>query len=580
MAIRIASFAGEIPRLIPRLLQQNFAQIAQNTKLEEGDLLPIRCGRFVTRLDEAAKTIYKAGDRWLAWATHVHVVPGPVASDRLYITGDGAPKVMADGQTTLLALSRPASPVVASTGSAIDDDTYFTVLYAYTWVTALDEESEPSDLSNEVLVDTSATVTLSGFADPPAGRRVNRMRIYRSQTSALGATELYFIAERTAQTGNFVDVIADNPIQEVIPSTDFNAPPDELSGLIAMPNGMMAAFSGKKVYFSEPYKPHAWPEKYVLTVDYDIVGLGCFGSSVAILTTGSPYVAQGTAPENMVMDRLRVNLPCLSAEGIVDLGYAVAYPSPRGLVAVSQNGAAVASETVLTMDQWRFMQPETFIAGQFAGRYMASYDYADENGIARRGIMIMDLSGATPFLVRASDDADAMFFEVGAGRLFILRNGVDVYEWDAISEPYGELLWRSKKFVLNAWSMFTCILIEGDPSLTAAQLQEINAKNAAKRDRNAELIASGQTGGTIGEEAIGLTTLGGSLLDPVEETDVTFSATLYGDGQAIWTGYDLNRIMRLPGEKQYRTWEIEIRSNQSITGLVLAYSPTEIAMGG
>ena len=61
--------------------------------------------------------------------------------------------------------------------------------------------------------------------------------------------------------------------------------------------------------------------------------------------------------------------------------------------------------------------------------------------------------------------------------------------------------------------------------------------------------------------------------------DITFSVTLYGDGNAIWTGYEMNKIMRLPGVRQYRTWEIEIRSNQSITALVLAYSPTEIAEG-
>ena len=48
--IRIASFAGEIPRLIPRLLQDNYAQFALNTKLENGALLPIRHGRFETTM--------------------------------------------------------------------------------------------------------------------------------------------------------------------------------------------------------------------------------------------------------------------------------------------------------------------------------------------------------------------------------------------------------------------------------------------------------------------------------------------------------------------------------------------------
>lgn len=580
MAIRIASFAGEIPRLIPRLLGDNYAQIAQNTKLEQGNLLPIRRGRFITTLNAPAKTIYHHGNDWLSWNKIVDAVPGPVASDRLYITGDGKPSVRVNGTAWPLALPRPTLPVLASTSSEVDDANSYTVLYSYTWVTALDEESEPADLSNELMVDASSTVTLTGFAAPPSGRQVERMRIYRSQTSTLGDTTLYFIAERAAGTGAFTDVIADNPIQEVIASGDYNPPPDDLQGLTSLPNGMMAGFVGKKLYFCEPYRPHAWPEKYILTVDYEIVGLGAFGSSVAIMTKGRPYVAQGTAPENMSLERLEVNHPCLSATGIVDLGYAVAYPAPQGLIIISQNGAQAVSESVLTMDQWRAMQPETFIAGQFAGRYMASYDYQDAAGTERRGIMMMDLSGSQPFLLRASDDADAMFFEIGTGVLYLLRNGTDIYEWDAISQDYGELLWRSKKFVTSTFTNYTCMLVEGDPSHTAIQLQEIAAKNARLRARNRAMIQEGRTGGSIGEEAFARAAIGASLLDPVEDVDITFSVTLYGDGKPIWTGYQMNKIMRLPGVRQYRTFEIEVRSNQSITAIVMAYSPAEIAEGG
>ena len=145
MAIRIASFAGEIPRLIPRLLNDNYAQIAQNTKLEQGNLLPIRRGRFVTKLSAAAKTIFRHGNDWLSWSSVVDAVPGPVASDRLYVTGDGAPKVRFNGSFYPLALERPSAAAHAATSSTVDDANSFTVLYSYTWVTALNEESEPAD---------------------------------------------------------------------------------------------------------------------------------------------------------------------------------------------------------------------------------------------------------------------------------------------------------------------------------------------------------------------------------------------------------------------------------------------------
>ncbi|MBK3745446.1 hypothetical protein G3A39_40490, partial [Paraburkholderia aspalathi] len=308
---------------------------------------------------------------------------------------------------------------------SVSADLSQTILYAYTWVTKFDEESEPSDLSAELLWDQGLTVTLTGFSSPPTTRGVDRMRIYRSQTSSLGVTELYFIAERTATTEPFVDESL--VINEPIPSTNFNPPPDGLSGIISLPNGMMAAFDGKRLYFCEPFIPHAWPESYVLTTDYPIVGLGSFGGSMAIMTTGLPYVVSGNAPENMVMEKIETNYPCINARGIVDLGYAIAYPSHGGLVAVSSAGAKIVSDSLFTRDQWLELSPSSFIAGQFSGRYLASYSYFDIENIKRRGIIIMDLSGAQPFLIRSADYADAMFYEVETGSLYFVAQGKNIY---------------------------------------------------------------------------------------------------------------------------------------------------------
>lgn len=577
--IRIASFAGEIPRLIPRLLQQNYAQIAQNTKLENGALLPIRRGKLITRMPFDCKTIYRNGDEWLGWEKVVNVEPGPVASDRLYVTGDGKPKIIVNGTTYDLAVPRPASKVTATVNGTPDKDLSSTVLFAYTWVTQFDEESEPSDISDGVLWSPGLTINLTGFSAPPDGRAINRMRIYRSQTSALGDTTLYFIAERPASSADFLYDETTYPMNEVIPSTDWNAPPDNLQGIVALPNGFMAAFDGKKVYFCERYRPHAWPEKYVMTVDYPVVGLGVFGSAVAVLTTGMPYVMQGTSPDSMTSQRLEVNLPCLNASSIVDLGYSVAYASTQGLVTISQGGAMVASASLLTMDQWRSMQPESFIAGQYSGRYIASYDYTDPDGLQQRGMVIFDLSGEQPFLVRASDDADAMYFELGTGRLFLLRNDRDVYEWDAISEPYGEQFWKSKRFVLPTYTNFGCIMVEGEDATTSAQKAKIAAKNAEIRARNRQIMNSDATGGAINETAINIVPLAGSLLEPVEEDEPTFSVTVIADGKPVITVYHMNVPIPLPSGFTAKTWEIEIRGNQMVTGIVLAYTATEIAEG-
>ena len=577
--IRIAAFAGEIPKTIPRLLDQNFAQIAQNTKLENGALLPIRRGRYANRMPFDCKTIYLYNGAWLGWENFVNVEPAPVADNRLYVTGDGKPKIIVNGETYDLAVARPTSKVTATVSGTPDPALSSTVLFAYTWVTEFDEESEPSDLSDGVLWSPGLTITLSGFSTAPTDRAINRMRIYRSQTSSLGDTTLYFIAELPASTTSFVYDQATYPMNEVIPSTDYNPPPDDLQGLVSLPNGFMAAFVGKKVYFSERYRPHAWPEKYVMTVDYPVVGLGVFGSAVAVLTEGMPYVMQGTSPDAMTSQRLEVNLPCVSANSIVDLGYSVAYASTQGLVTISQNGAVVASASLMTMDQWRYIQPESFIAGQYSGRYMASYDYVDAENTSKRGMIVFDLSGAQPFIVRVSDDADAMYFELGTGRLFLLRNGRDVYEWDALSEPYGEQVWRSKKFVMQTFANFGCIMVEGEDAMTSDQRAQLMARNAEIQARNRLLIDSDQTGGAINGSALNVVPLAGSLLQPTVDDEPSFSVTVYADGKFITTIYHMNVPVPLPSGFTARTWELEVRGNQMVTGIVLAATPTEIAEG-
>ncbi|MCE7797853.1 hypothetical protein LWE61_14975 [Sphingobium sufflavum] len=580
MSIRIAAFTGEIPRLIPRLLPNSAAQAAENTKLENGAIMPVRRGRYAHHLDEPAQAIYLHGDEWLSWSVPVNVVPAPIAENRLYITGDGVPKVRAAGSTYPLALQRPLTPPAAALVSGSPDPTLQqTILYAYTWVTALDEESEPSPVSNPLLWSPGLDVQVTGFVVPAADRAINRMRIYRSQTSALGETQLYFIAERAVGITPFVDVIADHPFAEPLASLDYNTPPDGLAGLIALPNGIMAAFEGKKLYFSEPYKPHAWPEKYILTVDFPIMGLGVFGSAVAVLTQGQPYVVAGTSPDTMSMEKLEVNLPCVSARGIVDLGASIAYPSTDGLVVISQSGANTITRNLITRDDWLRMNPYSFVAGSFNGRYLTCYAFTDGDGIERTGMLIIDLTGETPFITRGSDSADAMFSDTAGGALYLLKNGEDIYEWDAISTSYGEMYWRSKRFVLPADTNFGAILIEGESAMTPEQRAASKALAQAIREANEALIDGDVTGGTFPSMPLGLVTFAGSLLSPVDEFEPLFLVTVYADGKPVADIVDMNLTCRLPGGFLARTWEVEVRGNQLVTAISIGASPSELAAG-
>lgn len=569
MRIRIDSFKGMAPRVQPRQLPAGFAQAAVNTIMDTGSLRPLRAAETAYTFAADTAVFLRHNNAWYGWADpDVCAVPGPVAQDRLYVTGDGPPKLLYQGDSYPLALpappdaptvqftNRPADPVPDDPGDAIADlpaaggttptalrvvrqpagslsgytlqtqpaialvdeagllcdtdnttevsveiaegvlgflggtrtvtavngivrftdltlagddatDYYLgfsaadlddirsghinvttdfsslesTVLYAYTFVTSLGEESAPSPMSASLEWYPGLKVELGNFSAAPAGRLITKMRIYRTVTSASGVTDLYFVAEVPASTLTYEHDLEVAPIVEVIPSADYDPPPDDMDGIIALPNGMMAAFSGRELLFSEPYKPHAWPTKYRLNTDYDIVGLGAFGGSVAVLTTGTPYIATGSAPELMTMERLEINLPCLARRGIADLGYSIAYPSVDGLVMVGTTGAQVITKSMLTRDQWRALDPASFIAEPYAGLYVASR--LVNAGTGARAVSIFDVSGEAPFMVGTDEDVRALHADIASGTLYAIEadDMTEVRAWDAASPK--SMTWRS-----------------------------------------------------------------------------------------------------------------------------------------
>lgn len=577
--LKLIGFAGEAPKVIPRLLGDTFAQAAYNTRLDDGGLTPIRKQRFVRQFADAPAegygTIYLHSGNWLAWPGLVYPAPGPVATDRLYVMGDGAPKMIVGGTTYPLAVAAPAPALTATVGGTATSDLGSTRLYAYTWVTDFGEESEPCPVSNEVYWKPGQTVTLSGFAATPAGRNITKQRIYRSQTSTTG-TQLYFIAERAAASTDFVDGIPSESIQEPLPSLEWNAPPNDLTGLVAGPNGMMAAFRGKQVYFCEPYRPHAWPEKYVLTTDYPVVGLAWFGSSLAIVTTGVPYVASGTAPENMAMEKTELNLPCINPRGIVDLGYSVAYPSHDGLVLVSSSGTSVATAGLFSRDDWLRLNPQGMVAGQYNGRYFASYSYADVKGQEFLGSFIIDLTGSQPFLIRTGVRANAMHYDIPTGALYMLV-GDSVYEWDALSEPYSLQSWRSKLFVLPKPTNFGAMLVEADEGLTDEEVEAIKAEIERVKAHNEALFVQPSLGGELGGAALNVYEVNGDILEPIPTVSRNVSVSVYADRKLVATIGKVNQMARLPSGFKADKWEIEVTSDMPITQILMATTGMELA---
>lgn len=574
-SLRFAQFSGEIPRLLSRLLPDTGSQHSENVRLDDGGLTPVRKSRqehvFTGMTD--IQTIYKHGAEWLAWETVVNAVPGPVATDRLYYTGDGVPKMRVGTDVYDLAVPFPTAALSGSvTGVGSGDVT--TRLYVYTFVTDYDEESEPCPLSADINWQAGQTVTLSGFQAAPAGRAITKQRIYRSQSSNQSGTDLFFIAERTASTSNFVDTYTPEQFGEVLPSRDWNQPPDDLAGLIAMPNGMLAAFYGKELCFCEPYRPHAWPEKYRLTASYPIVGLGAYGSTVVAGTQGYPYVASGNAPESMVEEKIEVNLPCINGRGVVDLGYSVAYPSNDGLVVVSNGGATVATDALFTRADWQRFAPGSIVSSQFSGRYFASYAYLEIDGeTLNQGTIVIDLTGQQPFLTRGTFKAAAYHYDLPTGALYFLV-GNEVFEYDALGQTNEIMTWKSKRIVLPAPATFGAILVESGNAETAEERQARLDEIAAVEASNAALFAQDSIGSEVDGAEVDLFAMNGDALQTIP-ADKYISVKVYADGELIRTVSQMDSVKRIRA-KRAKVWEIQVNGTAEVEQITMATTAREL----
>lgn len=513
-----------IPALDARLLPEGAAQTARNVLLSRGTLAPLKRSLTVSTLGADAQSIVRHAGAWLGFPTVVHATPGPVADDRLYITGDGAPKIMVSGATRPLALEAPTfvpsvTPETHGTGDVVES-----TVFAVTHVTDLGEESAPSPVSGAFDLDPGEGATIAGFpSNPQPGRGITTYRIYRSVTSQTGTTALFFVADHPINSGSFTYDPSVHPINEPISTTDFNPPPDDMEGLVAMPNGMMAAFRGRELLFCEPFQPHAWPIKYRLKVDHEIMGLAAFGTMLAIITAGQPYRAEGVHPEIMQMEKIEATLPCVASRSIVDLGYGAVYASPEGIVMISPQGAQNVTRGLFTEDQWVAQAPETFIASEWRGLYVVSHQPI---GAADRKLSLFDLRGEMPTLVEHDMAAVDLLRDTSTGNLHALVGARDIRQVHAPAAEDATYIWRSKVWDLPYPRNFGACKIEGRPA---------------------------------------------------EAGTPAFAARIYADGELRHTSSVLNAPFRLPGSFLAEEWEIEIEGNATITRVSLGETMMSLA---
>lgn len=439
--IQVSSFQGIAPRLDARLLGEQQGQIGENLRLTS---LALQSWREPVSVDIPARsgmleTIYRyegtGSPIWLTWNTDVDVVKAPLSNDttkRLYWTGDGKPKAGDNADNTVtgiaatggsgiypensITLGAPApttAPTVAI-GGAGAGTTPIGVIYVYTFVSFWGEESSPSPASAIINVDLNdGDVDLSAMETtwPAEYNTLDKIRIYRSN-SGVNSTAYQFVAEITP-AATYTDNTAPTGLGEVIVSTDFDLPPDDMFGLLDAGNGILVGFTEFEILFCEPFQPHAWPVKYRLAVVDKIVGGGIFGNTIVVCTDDQPVLVVGNHPSTMTMTIHPDHQACVAKQGIVQMKGAVVYPSPNGLYMLGYGGGRLLTEPLYDRETWQERNPAQLRATHWDTRYIGFTDSA--------GLVVETANN----VVSASDfniDVDSIYADAQNDDLYICQS--------------------------------------------------------------------------------------------------------------------------------------------------------------
>lgn len=597
--IKIDNFSGTVPRTGPTQLEGNQAQTASNVKLQSRELRSWRKPtEEYTPTIPGVQTIYKLDGpggafEWLTWAHDVDVVPGPVAdiSDyRVYYTGDGLPKKTNWNLATTngtgvdpypnswLYMGVP-NPVGAPTLTHAGGGATETRAYIYTYVStfgAVKEESGPSPAAT-IVTHATGSVTVSGFsAAPTTGYNITHIRIYRT---VVGATSVSyaFVAEIPVATTSYVDNLTVAQLGESLPSLNYSPPPDGLKGLVAMPNGILAGFKDNEVWFCEPYLPHAWPVSYSLAVEYPIIGLGVYDTTLVVLTTKFPYLITGTTPAAMTQTKLPLQQPCASKRSIASDQYGVLYASPNGLVSIGAGTQDIITTPLYTRDEWQDLTPTSMLGVIYNNLYMCFHQ-------TTTGIEALVLArGDIPPLSFLSFDATAVYIDRSTGNIYAVSqfdNIIYQLDNDEVNNTLYE--WKSKKFVMPNPMSYAAIKLQAnydymdDQVAYNAFVQSIIASNQAKFSS-----ATTGLGGGFNDDLMNFHMFNGSILQdiPTPADLRNIQVIIFADEQQVYTTGILNQEpVRIPVTGKAYVWEIKITGNVPVRSVIMGTSLGETRM--
>ncbi|MFY9479177.1 MAG: hypothetical protein WAQ08_16145 [Aquabacterium sp.] len=383
------------------------------------------------------------GGAWLSWTTLVHVIRGFDPEDptgRIYFSGSGSPKwtdntmvlpAPAPNATRELAVPAPTSPptLTITTDGAGSAETRY---YLTTIANDLGWESAPSPFT-KIACNGGAIIEASSFEAPPAGNYgITKRRLYRTATSQEGASDFQLVSEAPIGQATIEDDAGE--LGEVLVTQGegilgaWVPPPDNLTWLTTLWNGMAAAIVGKSVRFSVAGgRLYAWPLSFEILLGFTPQALATWQQNLLVLTTSTPSIITGQDPASMSeqpLDSLPFVGSCVSPASAVSLPQGAAWATPDGLAYVGTTGARVLTMGLLTPDDWLAINPPSLVGCQWRGLYVGFYNA----GAGWKGFLIDPLNPTGMYWLDVG--FPAAYHDPYTGALFVLDGG-SIKKWDA-----------------------------------------------------------------------------------------------------------------------------------------------------
>lgn len=608
-AIALEKFGGAIPIISNRLLPNEYAARAVNCDLVSGEMrgspaLGLVHDFGVGPTYQKAYRLPAESGQPQAWlpllSRHGRLIKHQISNDaflRYTILDGNSPGVavpprfntharIATGDAAYLLgipapLTVPTMTVSGGTGADV------TRAYVYTFVDSFGQEGQPSPSVLKV-GKIDGTWTLAGMETTvlsASERTVVSKKIYRTVFTNSGVATFRYVATVSLATTSYADTLAEDKVagSTALESTSFAEPP-AMEGIVASPNGFLVGWAGNNVYFSEPYRPWAWPPEYTITTDFAILGAAYVDQTLVCVTASNPVFITGSVPSAVSVAKTEAIEAGVSAPSIVSAPDGVYFATKTGLLRASSGGLENVTQKLIDSVDWSKTYGENI---KSAARFETTYIGLLSAG----GGFILDWKDQRVAYTELHNDLpfDMIWPDPWTGELHVMASN-KVYVWGDPQYGRQNYLWRSKEFWLPQPVNMAALLISmetGDDTNKPWGLQGSAATGTVvtpipiEIDPQAVSSVLNQAGFNtfqLNEQGV-VTTPPVNFEDSLSLPDgVQAYVTVYANKRRVWQGGVISdQLVRLPSGFKTVSWEFSIVSRTPIYSVRLATTAKELA---